>query len=219
MIHPGTRILAFALFVAAVVRAGPIGLAIGAALACAAALVVQAPLATLWRLLRRSRWLFLSIAVIYLWLTPGQPLLDALGGVSPTVQGAAAGAHRVATLIVIVVAVNALLASASIESLVAGLVALSAPLRHAGLAPERIAVRLGLTLRYAVESPPSVAQQQPGAPSSYRERLGSRVAAAWRRALERADEGEPAALELPAAPRPGLADAALLAVPLMLWLV
>ena len=44
-------------------------------------------LKTIWRALLRLRWLLLSIAVIYLWLTPGAPLVPAWGDASPTREG------------------------------------------------------------------------------------------------------------------------------------
>jgi energy-coupling factor transporter transmembrane protein EcfT len=217
MIHPGTRILAFAVFVAAVVTAGPAGLALSAGLALCLTVALHAPAQRLRGLVRRSRWLFLSIAVVYLWFTPGDPLVVALGPAAPTVQGLTAGVQRVGALAVIIVMVNVLIASTTIEGLVTGIAALTRPFRVFGLSPERFALRVALTLHYAMEFRPAAAPAADG--GTYRDRLGARLDAAWRGALRQADMGEPAVIELPPASRPGVRDAALLAVPLLLWLL
>ena len=39
------------------------------------------------QLLRRTRWIMLSLLLIYAYTTPGQPLLGSLGAFSPTREG------------------------------------------------------------------------------------------------------------------------------------
>jgi len=102
-----------------------------------------------WRRLRRMRWLFLSIAIIYLWLTPGEPLVAVAGTWSdwlPTVDGAREGMMRSAALALMVVAASLLLQATSRDQILAALRWLAAPLRRLGFPDERFAVRTALTL-------------------------------------------------------------------------
>lgn len=98
-----------------------------------------------WKMLRRMRWLFLSILVIYLWFTPGQLLIPAIGAWSPSWEGIRLGVYRVASLVFIVLAVNLLIKSNARDELIAGIMWLLRPLRLLGLPDERLAVRIALT--------------------------------------------------------------------------
>jgi energy-coupling factor transport system permease protein len=98
-----------------------------------------------WRMLKRMRWLFLSILVVYLWFTPGQRIFQSLGAWSPTWQGLLTGGLRVGSLILIVMAVNALIKSVSQERMTGALMWLLAPLRYVGLPQERLALRVSMT--------------------------------------------------------------------------
>ncbi len=147
--HPVTAILGLLLLTA--------GLAWGRwSLFAATALVVgllyttsrQGLLRGLFHRLRRLRWLFLSIIVLYGWFTPGLPIWESLGGLSPTVAGMAEGSLRCLNLVVILAAVHWLLSNLDRESLVSGVYWVARPLRPLGLQPVRIAVRLVLTLEY-----------------------------------------------------------------------
>lgn len=97
-------------------------------------------------MLRRVRWLLLAILLVYGGLTPGEPLLPALGGWSPSEDGLRMGALRVAALVAIVAAVYLLLATTSRSALIGGLLWFGAPARRLGLDDSRFAVRLVLAL-------------------------------------------------------------------------
>lgn len=97
-----------------------------------------------WQLLRRMRWLFISIIGFYLWLTPGQPLWDSASAWVPTVQGLFEGSTRILALVTLALAVNVLLQTTSRDALVGAVLWLARPLRWVGVAPERLAVRLAL---------------------------------------------------------------------------
>jgi len=101
------------------------------------------------RMLRRLRWFFLSLAVLFFWFTPGEPLLiaDAVWSMwSPTWEGLAQGVVRIGALVVIVLAVNIVLATTHREQLLAGLLWLGAPLEKLGIHRERLALRVALVL-------------------------------------------------------------------------
>ena len=101
-----------------------------------------------WALIRRMRWFFLSILVIYFWFTPGQAFSPALANALwfPSVDGVELGLIRVACLVLIIAAVSALLQSTRREQLFTAIYSLFAWTRYLGLSPERFAVRATLTL-------------------------------------------------------------------------
>ncbi|MGD8498408.1 MAG: hypothetical protein PVG82_05850 [Chromatiales bacterium] len=147
--HPVTAILALLLLTA--------GLALGrwSLLLGVAALVLllytssgPALLTGLNTRLRRLKWLLLSILLIYGWLTPGLPIWEDLGGLSPTRQGLTEGLLRALNLAVILAGVHWLLAQLDRESLIGGVYWIARPLGMVGLRPERLALRLVLTLEY-----------------------------------------------------------------------
>jgi len=90
------------------------------------------------RMLRRVRWLLLAILLVYGGLTPGEPLVPALGAWSPSVDGARLGAIRVAALLAIVAAVHLLLATTSRGALVGGLLWFGGPARRLGLVTDAV---------------------------------------------------------------------------------
>ena len=100
-------------------------------------------------LLRRTRWLFLSLILIYAFATPGASLLPQWGIFSPTTEGLRSGAMQAWRLVVLLLALALLMASSTRENLLAGLYSLLRPFKVIGASPERIAVRLWLTLHYA----------------------------------------------------------------------
>lgn len=98
-----------------------------------------------WRMLRRMRWLFLSILVIYLWFTPGELLFPVIGSWSPSWEGLRLGSYRIFTLVFIVFAVNLMIRSIERDELIGGILWLLHPLHFIGLPNERLAVRIALT--------------------------------------------------------------------------
>lgn len=98
------------------------------------------------RMMARLRWLLLSIIIIYLWFTPGAPLLPDFPGWSPSYEGVLMGLHRAAILLLLVLAVSLLLQSTPLASMIAALLWLLRPFALLGLPHERLAVRLALTM-------------------------------------------------------------------------
>lgn len=100
-------------------------------------------------MLRRMRWFFLSIVIIYAWLTPGQPLLSDAPLVSwwmPSVEGVLMGGHRLLALVMMVLAVQWLLWRTNRGQLVSALYWLSTPLQFVGFSRDRLVVRVALVL-------------------------------------------------------------------------
>jgi energy-coupling factor transport system permease protein len=122
-------------------------------------------------LLRRTRWILVSLIVIYAFMTPGVALWSLPYIPNPTQEGLLDGLMQLSRLVCVLAGLSILLTSLSQERLISGLYVLAYPLRFIGLSRERIAVRLALTLQYA-------------------ERAMQETAKDWRSGIERALEAE-----------------------------
>jgi energy-coupling factor transporter transmembrane protein EcfT len=101
------------------------------------------------KLLLRMRWLFVSIAVIYLWFTPGEPLISsnpAFAAWLPTVDGLWQGGLRITSLALMVTAASLLLSVTSRDEVLGALHWMMAPLGLLKFPHERFAVRAALCL-------------------------------------------------------------------------
>ena len=145
--HPAAQILTWCLLVATMQALAPAALLMAAGAILLVAAVMSRHRYTL--LLRRTRWIMLSLLLIYAYSTPGQPLSDALGMFSPSREGLADGVLQLARLLAALAGLAILLDRLHRQQLITGLYTLLAPLRLAGVSRERVAVRLALTLHYA----------------------------------------------------------------------
>lgn len=151
--HPVIRIISFVVFAFALAIGTEVQLALGAVLLAALWLVTGGRgLSAGLRMLSRLRWLLLSILVVYLWFTPGTPLLTAWpeAGWMPTREGLVAGAQRVGILAVMVMTVSVLIASTPRERLLGALYWLALPLSPFGLSRERLVLRTALAFEAVV---------------------------------------------------------------------
>ena len=97
------------------------------------------------RMLKRLKWLFISILIVYLFFTPGQLLWPGVVW-SPTLEGLTQGLLRVAVLVLLVAAVNFLISSTEQDDFLSAVLWCLRPLSFVGLPHERLAVRITLTL-------------------------------------------------------------------------
>lgn len=97
------------------------------------------------RMLKRLKWLFVSILVIYLFFTPGQLLWSDVIW-SPTFEGLTQGLLRVAVLVLLVAAVNYLISSTEQDDFLSAVLWCLRPLSFFGLPHERLAIRITLTI-------------------------------------------------------------------------
>ena len=121
------------------------------------------PVLLVWRgnaiflvLLRRARWLMLSILLIYAFATPGEYLPGFPDYAAPTYEGLRTGIVQMARLAAMLGALSLLLATSSREDIMVGVYLLLQPLRVLKLAPERFSARLWLTLHYVETMPKGV---------------------------------------------------------------
>lgn len=96
-------------------------------------------------MVRRLKWLFISILVIYLFFTPGQLLLPGVIW-GPTLEGLLQGVFRITALVLLVAAVNLLISGTEQEEFLSAILWCLRPISVFGLSHERIAVRIALTL-------------------------------------------------------------------------
>lgn len=145
--HPATQITVWCLLVAVMQALAPAMLltAAGLVFLCACALSRHKFI----QLLHRTRWIMLSLLLIYAYSTPGQPLLDTFGMFSPSREGLIDGVSQLTRLLAALAALAILLDRLHRQQLIAGLYALFTPLQWLGLSRARLAVRLALTLHYA----------------------------------------------------------------------
>ena len=146
--HPATRLMVW-LFVLIVVQTlSGAALLAGAAGACLCGRAVMHRGA---RLIWRTRWLLLSLFVIFAWATPG----DVLWAMpyAPTQEGLHLAWTHLGRLLLVLLTVAAFLEKMSLPDLLTATQTMLAPLRRLGLDPDRGVVRLMLALRYAEDLP------------------------------------------------------------------
>lgn len=200
--HPVIRIASFIVLSTALAFGGWPQLLIGAALvAVLLALSGMATARTAAALLLRLRWLWLSLAIVYFWYTPGEPLLavDGLHAWLPTREGVALGMQRIGALAAMALAAGLLSQLTSREQLIAALYWLAAPLAVAGIARERVAVRvaLGLAALGEVRAEVQATVRPPDAPRMPWRRWGDVAAALLRTVMLRAETAPCIELRLP----------------------
>lgn len=137
-------------------------------------------------------FLYLAVALVYPWWTPGVYVWPALGAASPTWEGLALGGARMLLLACLIATVSAFMQWTPRQQVLDGVFGLVWPLRGLGLPAERLALRLGMVLDLARHLPALKAQARRalGAPGPLHRRLAGAVAALYDHALEKA-EGAP----------------------------
>ena len=173
-LHPASLILlAVSFLLAGGSRDGSMLLLVCAAAALAALLLARAQFVLI---LRRSRWLLLTMLILFGWMTQGTPLVWLPGA---TLEGLWLAGESLARLLIAIAMVAGLLTALTPASLVAGLRGLLAPLALFGNFRDRLSVRLMLTLE-ELESQRRAPLAEPLEPLSLRRRtLGSDDVVMW----------------------------------------
>jgi energy-coupling factor transporter transmembrane protein EcfT len=100
------------------------------------------------RVVKRMRWLFISIFIIYAFGTPGEYIQQFPVNVSPTYEGLQLGLSQISKLLIALALLSILFATSTKENLMSGLYLLLSPLKLLGFDVERFTARLILTLDY-----------------------------------------------------------------------
>lgn len=112
------------------------------------ALVFGFKVYTFLHAVRRMRWLFLSIFIIYAFGTPGELIPNFPVNFAPTFEGVQLGLLQVEKLLIALAALSLLLTGSPREQMMLGLYILLLPFKFFGVNVERFAARLMLTLDY-----------------------------------------------------------------------
>jgi len=160
--------------------------------------------------LRRLRWFFLSIGLLYVWGTPGTPLwpigTDLAPWWMPTGDGLRAAVERMAAFAAIVLASRALLDVLSRHELLQAIQGLVAPFEHIGFPCQRLSIRILLVLEVLGEVQRLVAgclatRDRSGSPFA---QFGGVAASVFEAVVERADRAPLEPIRLPGyRPPPG----------------
>ncbi len=150
-LHPATRLVGWlAVIVFIQLARGPILWGLGFVVVALGLLLARR---RGLRLVRRARFLLITLVVLFAFFTPGEVLVSALGHASPTREGLALAASHGTRLLSVLVVVALLLETIDERTLVSGLMSLAAPLGVLGFPVERLALRMLLVMAY-VERPP-----------------------------------------------------------------
>ena len=147
MCHPATAVVLWLFFTAAASSVAVPGLII-------LTLVILPGLALgslrqFARYVRRSRWLLLVLLLVHAYSLPGTPVWSQLGAYGPSQPGLYGALVQIWRLLLILASLAVLMTRLTRVSLLSGLYRLFTPLRSLGVEPERLAVRIWLTLDYA----------------------------------------------------------------------
>jgi energy-coupling factor transport system permease protein len=100
------------------------------------------------RLMRRLKWFYLVMLLIFIFNTPGEHVAHWPFSVKPTYEGLRMGVEQVLRIAVILAALSIVLAQNTKQQLISGLYFSMRPLSYLGLDVKRFAARLWLTLHY-----------------------------------------------------------------------
>lgn len=103
------------------------------------------------RVIKRMRWLFISIFIIYAFGTPGEYIQQFPVNLSPTYEGLQLGLSQISKLLIALALLSILFATSTKENLMSGLYLLLSPLKLLSCDVERFTARLILTLDYVEE--------------------------------------------------------------------
>ena len=152
-LHPATKILTWLIFAILIQLFNVLPLLAVNILLAALILICHAT--EFVRLIRRTRWLLLSLLLIYGYASSGEALLPALGSLSPSREGVMAGAMQAWRLATLLAALSVMLAVTSRNDILSGLYLLLRPFRRVGVDAGSIAARIWLTLHYAGQAKPA----------------------------------------------------------------
>ncbi len=198
VMHPGIRIICLVVFGLLLSLGGGKAVLPGVLIAVVLYLGPRRHLlGGVFPMLRRMRFLFISLALIYLWFTPGAPLLPVLGHWSPSGAGAREAGDRILVLLLIILMVHLLLQTTGKEQLIGGILWLATPLTFFGLASTRLAVRVTLVL-HMMEAVLALGTQAAATTEQgkHLDYLARRIALRYQAALEYADQQLPLTLDV-----------------------
>lgn len=146
--HPIIRVLCFLCLIATLVRANFPYLLLADGLFLVFALRNSDDIFTFsWRLIRRMRWLWLSIILLYTLMTPGGGHSLIIGNIELSLGGFWLGCERCLALLTVLLYFALLIHTTTTHQLQGALYCLLQPLRWLGLPASRLSIRIALTMQ------------------------------------------------------------------------
>jgi energy-coupling factor transport system permease protein len=149
-LHPSIRIIVLIMLAVCLQRLQLVPLTMLAAVLLILLVIARAKVYL--QMMRRMRWLLLTMLLIYAFSTPGEYIAGWPFWLAPTYEGLNGGLLQALRLSMMLAGLALLITMTSRKQLIVGFFILLWPLRYLGLDPERFAARLWLTLHY-VEQP------------------------------------------------------------------
>lgn len=194
--HPLIRILCFMIAVIMLARANLYGLLLMLVLALLVLLFSgRARMVASVRLVWRMKWLWISLLVVFFWMTPGDRMMPAWGAWSPVQEGVEEGLYRVAYLLLCVLLAQLVVLSMQPQQLLAAVYQLSWPLQLFGDFRARFAVRFSLTLDVIGRLEQFLKMMEVQTDSGYMRRASQRLSQAWTHAVANASAASLEAVE------------------------
>jgi hypothetical protein len=150
-LHPATQLFAWGVFVALLQPLPASALAWFAAAVFPLALILARRRTLV--LLRRTRWLFLSIVLLFVLATPGQRLPGAIGELGVTHDGVLLAAEHALRLLLLLTSLAVVHERLGTAGMMVGLHWLLAPIARWRMLRERVVVRLMLVLDHVENAP------------------------------------------------------------------
>jgi energy-coupling factor transporter transmembrane protein EcfT len=144
--HPSVRIVLLMLLAVTVQF-----MALQALVIAGSALVAMAiywHVGLLRKILYRSRWLMMTLLLVYAFATPGEYVRGWDAGIAPTYEGLREGMLQAGRLAMMLTALALLLGTTQRPDLMAGIYRLLLPLQSLGVPADKFTARLWLTLHY-----------------------------------------------------------------------
>lgn len=195
--HPVIRIAGLVALAIGLAGAGPAPLALATVLLVLLAGSKDLGRAVFLDTLRRLRWLLLSIALLYAFLLPGEPLVPGWVEAAPSRQGLLEGLLRGWMLWMMAGAARCLMAITDREALMGALYWFTRPLEYLGADVARFSLRLVLTLEYALLLRREASVPEPDRSATYTRRAARLARSRLRRAEEAAEAAEPGPVSIP----------------------
>jgi energy-coupling factor transport system permease protein len=147
--HPFVKILLFIFILVVMGALNPSYICLLCILVCSVAAKLN--VRSLLRVVKRMRWLFLSMLIIYSFDTPGEYIQQFPTNYAPTIEGAEIGMLQIAKLLIALATLSILFSTTTNARLMSGLYLLLSPLSEIGLNVKKFTARLLLTLEYVEE--------------------------------------------------------------------
>ena len=210
-LHPAVRIIGFLVLGGYLAMGRPTDLAVAALILFGLYGVLEnARMGPAVKMLRRMRWFFLSIFIIYLWFTPGTPVWPGAPlryeDWLPTLEGVQLGLTRAAALALFIFGVTLLLQTTPRNGLISGIRWLVRPLPLPGRFHDILALRIALVLETVPKLQPMVQAALPPRDKEERavERIGRAAASLVALTIDKAQRATCETIELPAQRHPPL---------------